>query len=194
MVETENQRVEEKLDVDANVRPDSKKPVENVVWDDSDGNEAPGGIYKVYVHYYKKHNKRGAKDPTTFKIMVNNGGEYLEYEDELTFGDPIKLICEFEVDPPHVRNAKKKAAKIALEAAERGESVDLDELTTQILDPENQTNHRQNLKSSKNKKERRRLQKKTEPLKSKNNACMKKPELKEKKRTNYDMKRRRKTS
>ena len=29
------------LDVDANVRPDSKKPVENVVWDDSDGNEAP---------------------------------------------------------------------------------------------------------------------------------------------------------
>jgi len=125
------------LDVDANVRPDSKKPVENVVWDDSDGNEAPGGIYKVYVHHYKKHNKRGAKDPTTFKIMVNNGGEYLEYEDELTFGDPIKLICEFDVDPPHVRNAKKKAAKIALEAAERGESVDLDELTNQILDPEN---------------------------------------------------------
>ena len=44
------------LDVDANVRPDSKKPVENVVWDDSDGNEAPGAV--SYTHLTLPTNSR----------------------------------------------------------------------------------------------------------------------------------------
>ncbi len=48
------------LDVDANVRPETKKPVENIVWPDF---KAPPGAYKVYVHHYKKHNKRTFKGP-----------------------------------------------------------------------------------------------------------------------------------
>ena len=60
------------LDVDANVRPETKKPVENVVWED---NTAQPGEYQVYVHHYKKHKKRITKDPTKFKGIVNNIGE-----------------------------------------------------------------------------------------------------------------------
>jgi len=82
------------LDVDANVKPDSKKPVENVVWDI--GN-APNGTYRVYVHHYKKHKKRGTKDPTGFKVIVNAGGTFTEYNSELSNGDPIMLVTDFEM-------------------------------------------------------------------------------------------------
>ena len=82
------------LDVDANVRPETKKPVENVVWP---GVTASPGTYQVYVHHYKKHKKRRTKDPTGFQIIVNNVGDYREYHGDLTHGDPIKLVCQFEV-------------------------------------------------------------------------------------------------
>ncbi|HIO94492.1 MAG TPA: hypothetical protein EYN46_03980 [Candidatus Poseidoniales archaeon] len=82
------------LDVDANVKPESKKPVENVVWDI--GN-APNGTYRVYVHHYKKHKKRGTKDPTEFKVIVNAGGTFTEYNSELSNGDAIMLVTDFEM-------------------------------------------------------------------------------------------------
>ena len=47
------------LDVDANVRAETRKPVENVFWEEG---KAPAGKYQVYVHHYKKHNKRRSKD------------------------------------------------------------------------------------------------------------------------------------
>ena len=97
------------LDVDANVRPETKKPVENVVWP---GVSAPPGIYQVYVHHYQKHRKRRTKDPTSFQIIVNNVGDYREYHGELTHGDPIKLVCQFEV--PH-RDEQEGNAKNLLE-------------------------------------------------------------------------------
>ena len=65
------------LDVDANVRPETKKPVENIVWPDF---QAPPGEYKVYVHHYKKHKKRRSKDPTKYRVVVNAGGELKHYE------------------------------------------------------------------------------------------------------------------
>ncbi len=59
-------------------RPESKKPVENVVWPEG---KAPGGTYKAYVHHYKKHKKRRSKDPTYFHgIICNAGGDMQEYE------------------------------------------------------------------------------------------------------------------
>ena len=58
------------LDVDANVRPETKKPVENIVWPDF---KAPPGDYKVYVHHYKKHNKRRTKKPTTIRVEYKHG-------------------------------------------------------------------------------------------------------------------------
>ena len=102
------------LDVDANVKPETKKPVENVVWDI--GN-APNGTYRVYVHHYKKHKKRGTRDPTKFKIIVNAGGVFSEYNSEVSHGDPIVLITEFEMKE---RTPEEEAARLAeLEAEQK---------------------------------------------------------------------------
>ena len=105
-----------KLDVDANVRPETKKPVENVVWP---GVTAPPGTYQVYVHHYKKHKKRRTKDPTSFQIIVNNVGDYREYHGDLTHGDPIKLVCQFDVPD---RAEQSEFAKRSLEEQMRLEA------------------------------------------------------------------------
>ena len=104
------------LDVDANVRPDTKKPVENVVWP---GVTAPPGSYQVYVHHYKKHKKRRTKDPTSFQIIVNNVGDYREYHGDLTHGDPIRLVCQFDVPD---RDEQAQNAQRSLEEQMRLES------------------------------------------------------------------------
>ena len=106
------------LDVDANVRPETKKPVENVVWPES---KAPGGTYKAYVHHYKKHKKRRSKDPTKFQVICNAGGEILEYEGEISNGDPIMLICEFDLEDPESRTAKINEARERIAAIESGD-------------------------------------------------------------------------
>ena len=106
------------LDVDANVRPETKKPVENVVWPEG---KAPGGTYKAYVHHYKKHKKRRSRDPTTFKVICNAGGDIQEYEAKISSGDPIMLICEFTIEDPETRAAKAAEAKEKLAALQSGE-------------------------------------------------------------------------
>ena len=104
------------LDVDANVRPETRKPVENVVWP---GVTAPPGTYQVYVHHYKKHKKRRTKDPTGFQVIVNNVGDYREYHGDLTHGDPIKLVCQFDVPD---REEQNDFAKRSLEEQMRLEA------------------------------------------------------------------------
>ncbi len=116
------------LDVDANVKPATKKPVENVVWPEG---KAPGGVYRAYVHHYKKHKKRRAKDPTQFKVIVNAGGNLSEYEAKLSAGDPIKLICEFTLEPPEERARMALEAQAKLEGLESGD-LDATELIEQM--------------------------------------------------------------
>tara|TARA_B100001758_G_C18355518_1_gene582467 strand:- start:226 stop:1470 length:1245 start_codon:yes stop_codon:yes gene_type:complete len=101
------------LDVDANVRAETRKPVENVFWPEG---TAPGGQYHVYVHYYKKHKKRRSKDPTKFQIMVNNGGEMTEYSAELSKGDPIMQVCSFDVSSKAEREQLKRELENELDA------------------------------------------------------------------------------
>ena len=101
------------LDVDANVRPETKKPVENVVWDDD---TAQAGEYQVYVHHYKKHNKRRAKDPTKFQVIINNIGELMEFNGDLSHGDPIKLVAQFTVPTAEERNAKLEELREQMKA------------------------------------------------------------------------------
>ena len=113
------------LDVDANVRPDTKKPVENVVWDDD---TAKSGEYQVYVHHYKKHNKRRSKDPTKFQVIVNNIGDLLEFNGELSHGDPIKLVAQFEVPSAEERQARVEAIRTELNLMSKGLSTDSDDL------------------------------------------------------------------
>jgi molybdopterin converting factor small subunit len=112
------------LDVDANVRAETRKPVENVFWPEG---TAPGGQYHVYVHYYKKHKKRRSKDPTKFQIMVNNGGDTTEFSAELSAGDPIMQVCSFEVSSQAERERIKRELESELESlTNRFASADMD--------------------------------------------------------------------
>ena len=106
------------LDVDANVRPDSRKPVENVVWPEG---EAPAGTYQVFVHYYKKHKKRRSKDPTKFQVIANAYGDLMEYGGELSFGEEIQLVCSFNVPTMEERERIKRELEEQVRRAESGE-------------------------------------------------------------------------
>lgn len=106
------------LDVDANVRPDSRKPIENVVWPEG---EAPAGTYQVFVHYYKKHKKRRSKDPTKFQVIANAYGDLLEYSGELNFGEEIQLVCSFNVPTMEEREEIKRQLEQQVHLAETGE-------------------------------------------------------------------------
>ena len=106
------------LDVDANVRPDSRKPVENVVWPEG---EAPAGTYQVFVHYYKKHKKRRSKDPTKFQVIANAYGDLMEYTGELTFGEEIQLVCTFTVPTLEERERIKRDLEEQIRRSESGE-------------------------------------------------------------------------
>jgi len=77
------------LDVDMNFKPESKAPVENVFWEKG---KADGGEYKVFVHHFKKHNKRKNQDPTEFRLQMKVGDRRGEFKGELSSGDPVKFI------------------------------------------------------------------------------------------------------
>ena len=79
------------LDVDMNVRPKSKTPIENVVWTDF----APDGEYKIGVHFYRHHRKRRTKKTCQFRLRVVTYGQAKEYSGELTHGDPMAMITSF---------------------------------------------------------------------------------------------------
>ena len=114
MKESRGEKISEcggELDVDANVRPETKKPVENVVWDD---NTAQPGEYQVYVHHYKKH-KRRTKDPTKFKVFVNNVGDLLEFDGKVSHGDPIKLVAQFDVPTMEQRQSRIDAIRAEMD-------------------------------------------------------------------------------
>jgi hypothetical protein len=84
------------LDVDMNVRPKSKKPIENVVWTD----EAPDGEFKIGVHFYRHHRKRRTKKTCQFRLRVVTYGQAKEYSGELTHGDPMSMITSFILIKP----------------------------------------------------------------------------------------------
>ncbi len=84
------------LDVDMNVRPKSKKPIENVVWTD----QAPDGEYKIGVHFYRHHRKRRTKKTCQFRLRVVTYGQAKEYTGELTHGDPMSMITSFILIKP----------------------------------------------------------------------------------------------
>ena len=107
------------LDVDANVRAETRKPVENVFWEEG---KAPAGKYQVYVHHYKKHNKRRSKDPTKFQIIVNAGHDLLEFNGELSSGDPIMLVTEFDLPTPEEREERRRELENQIRLAEEGMS------------------------------------------------------------------------
>jgi len=79
------------LDVDMNARPTSVTPVENVVWKD----DPPSGTYRVGVHFYRHHRRRGTKQRTTFTLRTAALGEVAEFTGTLQFGDGLLMVTSF---------------------------------------------------------------------------------------------------
>ena len=59
----------------------------------------------------------GSKDPTKFQVIINEGGDMREYNGELTAGDPIMLVAEFNLPSPEERAAKRRELEAELRAA-----------------------------------------------------------------------------
>ncbi|MEC7508042.1 MAG: hypothetical protein VX965_03290, partial [Candidatus Thermoplasmatota archaeon] len=84
-----------------------------------------------------------SKDPTKFQVIVTPGGEPLEYNGELSAGDPIMLVAEFTLPSPEEREANKRALEAELEAASRSfddignePKVDEEALAAELSDEE----------------------------------------------------------
>ena len=61
------------------------------------------GEYQVYVHHYKKHKKRRTKDPTKFKVIVNNVESYLSLTEKYHMAT-LKLVAQFDVPTSEQHN------------------------------------------------------------------------------------------
>ena len=81
------------LDVDMNIRPLSKTPVENVVW----RTNAPLGTYKVGVHFYKHHRKRRTKRLCRFRLRVVTHGQSKEYLGKIKYGQAMQMVTSFSL-------------------------------------------------------------------------------------------------
>lgn len=81
------------LDVDMNVKPVSDNAVENVVWQKN----PPKGTYKVGVHFYKYHRKRGTKRRTKYRLRVSIFGKIQEYSGMIKYGSAIQMVTGFTI-------------------------------------------------------------------------------------------------
>lgn len=81
------------LDIDMNIKPGSRKPIENVYWEVM----PPVGDYRICVHHYAKHRRWKTKDPTKFKVRVRIGEKVKQYKGKISKGDPMKTINTFTI-------------------------------------------------------------------------------------------------
>lgn len=77
------------LDVDRNVRPTTRTPVENVFWGRG---TAPAGRYTVGIHHFRDW---GGGNPTAVEIVVLVDGEVERFYEVLRPGDPLKVVTSF---------------------------------------------------------------------------------------------------
>jgi len=82
------------LDIDMNIKPSSRKPIENVFWKYM----PPDGEYRICIHHYARHRRWKTKDPTKFSVRVQIGDEVNEYNGSLTKGDPMLTVAKFVIN------------------------------------------------------------------------------------------------
>ena len=83
------------LDLEMNMKPESKAPLENIVWE---GISAEEGEYSIFVWHRKRHGMLRGKDPTEFTIRVANGSNEVRFlSSQTSFGDPLKFISKINV-------------------------------------------------------------------------------------------------
>ena len=81
------------LDVDRNVQPTTRTPVENVFWGRG---AAPLGRYTVAVHHYRDW---GGGDPTEIEVVTLVDGKEERFYVVLHPGDPVKVVTSFRRGP-----------------------------------------------------------------------------------------------
>ena len=82
------------LDIDMNIKPTSRKPIENVFWKFM----PPDGEYRICIHHYARHRRWKTKDPTKFSVRVQIGDEVNEYNGSITKGDPMLTVTKFVIN------------------------------------------------------------------------------------------------
>lgn len=92
------------LDVDRNVRPTTRTPVENVFWGKG---RAPFGRYTVGVHHFRHW---GGGEPTEVEVVVLVDGEEERFKVQLRPGDPLKVVTAFQRLPKGGYTAAPAAA------------------------------------------------------------------------------------
>ena len=82
------------LDVDMNVSPTSREPVENVYWP-SGG--APEGRYEVRVRHFRNHERSGCEDPTRYRVAVSVGGVVEQFTGSIS-AEEEQTVHRFDLD------------------------------------------------------------------------------------------------
>ncbi len=102
-----------KLDVDMNVKPESKRPVENVRW----LKRAPMGRYTVVVHWFHSHvYARGIP----FQLMSKLGADTQLHKDTLPYPGAIK-VYRFRYIPPNITGERRKLIDMRLRKLQEDE-------------------------------------------------------------------------
>ena len=53
------------------------------------------GTYRVGVHFYRHHRRRGTKRQTTFTLRTKALGEVAEFTGKLEYGDAMLMVTSF---------------------------------------------------------------------------------------------------
>jgi len=111
-----------KLDVDMNVKPESRRPVENIRW----LKRAPMGRYTIVVHWFHSHvYARGIP----FQLMSKVGEDTQLHKETLPYPGAIK-VYRFRYIPPNITGERRKLIDTRLRKLQEDEEATASKLLT----------------------------------------------------------------
>lgn len=116
------------LEIDMNVEyPDSKKPIENIVWEPD---SAPNGTYNIYLQYYKKQEPNIDESP--YNIHVNYGEETKEYQGVIKRKDKTIHIGSFTLGTSENSSQTATDKRLQLENERNQLTRELDRVNNEL--------------------------------------------------------------